>query len=65
MFTKLHFRIGTMNILVLRQAVPPTIYNKIAPMGVVRCKKEGMLLQPLWWRCVDCVIHHERDEREG
>ena len=24
-------------------------------------KKEGMLLQPLWWCCVDCVIHHERD----
>jgi len=20
-----------------------------------------MLLQPLQWRCVDCVIHHERD----
>jgi len=19
------------------------------------------LLQPLWWRCVDCVTHHERD----
>jgi len=25
---------------------------------------EGMLLQPLRWRCVDCVIHHERDVRE-
>jgi len=24
----------------------------------VRCKKEGMLLQPLRWFCVDCVIHH-------
>jgi len=23
-----------------------------------------MLLQPLRWRCVDCVIHHERDVRE-
>ena len=23
-----------------------------------------VLLQPLWWRCVDCVIHHERDVRE-
>jgi len=20
-----------------------------------------MLLQPLWWCCVDCVIHHEWD----
>jgi len=33
-------------------------------IGVVRCKKEGMLLQPLQWRCVDCVIHHDQDERE-
>jgi len=23
-----------------------------------------MLLQPLWWCCIDCVIHHERDVRE-
>ena len=22
------------------------------------------LLQPLRWRCVDCVIHRERDARE-
>ena len=22
------------------------------------------LLQPLRWRCVECVIHHERDVRE-
>jgi len=30
-------------------------------------KKEYILvlvLQPLRWRCVDCVIHHERDVRE-
>jgi len=33
-------------------------------IGVVRCKKEGMLLQLLQWCCVDCVIHHERDVRE-
>jgi len=25
------------------------------------CKKEGMLLQPLRWCCVDCMIHHKRD----
>jgi len=23
-----------------------------------------VVLQPLWWRCVDCVVHHEQDERE-
>jgi len=32
-FTKLHFRIGWMTILVLHQAVSLTFYNKIAPMG--------------------------------
>jgi len=30
-FTKLRFRIGPMNILVLHQAVPPTFYNKLRP----------------------------------
>ena len=38
--------------------------QKERAIGVVRCKKEGMLLQPLRWCCVDCVIHHERDVRE-
>jgi len=23
-----------------------------------------LLLQPFWWRCIDCVIHHERDVHE-
>jgi len=22
------------------------------------------MLQPLLWRCIECVIHHERDVRE-
>jgi len=38
--------------------------HKERAIGVVRCKKEGMLLQPFRWCCVDCVIHHERDVRE-
>jgi len=38
--------------------------HKERAIGVVRCKKEGMLLQTLRWRCVECVIHHERDVRE-
>jgi len=38
--------------------------HKERAIGAVRCKKEGMLLQPLRWCCVDCVIHHERDVRE-
>jgi len=23
------------------------------------CKKEGMLLQPLGWRCIACASHHK------
>ena len=38
--------------------------HKERAIGVVRCKKEWMLLQPLRWCCVDCVIRHERDVRE-
>jgi len=38
--------------------------HKERAIGAVLCKKEGMLLQPLWWCCVDCLIHHERDVRE-
>jgi len=29
------------------------------------CSLPMKLLQPLRWCCVDCVIHHERDVREG
>jgi len=36
--------------------------QKERAIGAVRCKKEGMLLQPL--RSVECAIHHERDVRE-
>ena len=39
--------------------------QKERAIGAVRCKKEGMLLQPLHWCCVECVIHHERDVREN
>jgi len=35
--------------------------HKERAIRAVRCKKEGMLLQPLRWCCVDCVFHHERD----
>ena len=38
--------------------------QKERAIGVVRCKKEGMLLQPFRWRSVDFVIHHEGDVRE-
>jgi len=38
--------------------------HKERAIGAVHCKKEGMLLQPLRWCCVKCVIHHERDVSE-
>ena len=28
------------------------------------CMASKVVLQPLRWRCVDCLIHHERDVRE-
>ena len=35
------------------------------PTAVITiCKYFKVLLQPLWWRCVECVIHHEQDVRE-
>jgi len=37
--------------------------HKECAIGADHCKKEVML-QPLWWRCIDCVIHHERDVHE-
>jgi len=38
--------------------------QKERAIGAVRCKKEGMLLQPLRWRCTECAVHHERNVRE-
>jgi len=38
--------------------------HKERAIGVVRYKKEGMLLRPLRWCCVDYVVHHEWDVRE-
>ena len=41
--------------LYLRESGPKFVQG---PGGVV-------MLQPLRWRCVDCVIHHERDVRKA
>jgi len=46
------------------EVVPSSASHKERAIAVVRCKKEVMLLHSLRWRCVDCVIHHERDVRE-
>ena len=43
--------------------VPGATFKKECAIGAVRCKKEGMLLKPLSWCCIDCAIHHERDVR--
>jgi len=56
-----------------KRAVFPAFLSREVILGQMRnidihfiiyCKKEGVLLQPLRWRCVDCVIHHEPDLRE-
>jgi len=44
--------------------VPGADFTKERAISAVRCEKEGMLLQPLLWRYVECAIHHERDVRE-
>ena len=38
--------------------------QKERAIGAVRCKKEEILLQPIGWPCVECVIHDEWDVRE-
>jgi len=38
--------------------------QKERAIGAVHCKKEGMLLQPRSWHCVECAFHHERDVRK-
>ena len=37
--------------------------QKERAISAVHCKKEGMLLQPLGWRCVGGAIHHERQAK--
>jgi len=44
--------------------VKPSQKECAIAIGVVCFKKEVMLLQPLRWCCVDCMIHHEWDVRE-
>jgi len=38
--------------------------QKERAIGVVHCKKERMLLQPLSWRCAECAVHHEQNVHE-
>jgi len=46
------------------KAVPGAAFTKECAIDALRCKKEGMMVQPLGWRCVKRVIHYERDVRE-
>ena len=39
-------------------------YRHELSLSVVSAVAIIILLQPLRWRCVDYVIHHERDVRE-
>jgi len=67
-FAHMPFRISDRNKMVLWPGCGAdarfSLHTKEHAIGVVRCKKEGMLLQPLRWRCDDCVIHHKRDVRK-
>jgi len=57
------FPIATKNGAVTRMwrscCVKPS--QKARAIAAVRCKNEGMLLQPLCWRCVECVVYHEQN----
>jgi len=44
--------------------VPGTTFTKKIFYGCGLCKMEGMLLQPLSWHCIECVIQYERDVHE-
>jgi len=47
------------------EVVPSLAFTqKERAIDVVHCEKEVMLLQPLRWCSVDCVILHERDVHE-
>ena len=39
-------------------------FSNFAVSCLVVKESQILLLQPLRWRCVECVIHHERDVRE-
>ena len=41
------------------------VSQKELAIGEVRLKKEGMLLQPLRWRCAECTVHHKQNVREA
>jgi len=42
----------------------PSFDAMVFNLGVANRYFMYAALQPLRWRCVDCVIHHERDVRE-
>ena len=46
-----------------RGVVPCFVCENIIDVNV-KVQHNSDLLQPLRWRCVDCVIHHEWDVRE-
>ena len=45
----------------------PNFCGQTSGLGLISVRfwfTKFLLLQPLRWCCVDCVIHHERDVRE-
>jgi len=47
-------------------AISEPLVDVVDPKQVVTnaCMVKVLVLQPLRWCCIDCVIHHERDVRE-
>jgi len=71
-----HWEISSPRLSSVFQGDCPDLGNNLAPSPSTflltnsvleqrcACPQRGLLLQPLRWCCVDCMLHHERDVRE-
>jgi len=41
----------------------PSEGKALVELFAIRCT-QLVVFEPLWWRCIDCVIHDEWDVRE-
>jgi len=61
-------RITTLSVQTSSEHLPLREFFKKVNVKIALSYKlmmiQDILLQPLLWCCVDCVIHHERDVRE-
>ena len=71
-----HWEISSPRLSSVFQGGCPDLGNNLAPSPSTfliinyvlewrcACPQRGLLLQPLQWCCVDCMLHHKRDVRE-